>query len=414
VNTAEKNVRHTRATAWLTLILATATSLAGNVYHALHQPGSGKASVVAAVAVPIFLLLGIHLIGGLARARADGRTVSGVYRTALTAVGLLVVLVFAASFIALRDVLVIEGAPTWIAVIVPVAVDLAIGTATLALFALKPAAEPVAEPRTAPSAPREPVHNPEPPRPAAAPAAAPRTATPDTATRYREPVTAGTATPATADRGYTATPTAEYTATRYREPAYTEVSRYADTATAAREPVTAATEDYTATPVTAGYTATAAPATTAEYTATRDTATRFPEVRYSAPTATEPATTDTANATTEYTATTAEYTATPATEYRDTAAPVTTATATPATEYRDTAAPVTTATATPATPAADTGHSDRAAQLVADGKTKQSVDVVAAILAADAEGTALNSIAKQVGKHHSTVRAVLDAALTAV
>jgi hypothetical protein len=142
---AERNVRHTRTTAWLTLILATLTSLAGNVYHATLSPAAGRASVVAAAVVPILLLLGIHLIGGLARARADGRTVSGVYRTALTAVGLLVVLVFAASFIALRDVLVIEGAPTWIAVIVPVAVDLAIGTSTLALFALKPAAEPVAE-----------------------------------------------------------------------------------------------------------------------------------------------------------------------------------------------------------------------------------------------------------------------------
>ena len=157
---AERNVRHTRATAWLTLILATLTSLAGNVYHAVTQPGSGRASVVAAAVVPVLLLLGIHLIGGLARARADGRTVAAVYRASVTAVVTLVVLVFAASFIALRDVLVSEGAPTWIAVIVPVAVDLAIGTATLVLFALKPAAEavaaPVAAPRTAPRAPREP------------------------------------------------------------------------------------------------------------------------------------------------------------------------------------------------------------------------------------------------------------------
>jgi hypothetical protein len=410
---AAKNVRHTRATAWTTLILATLTSLAGNVYHATTQPGSGKASIVAAVAVPIFLLLGIHLIGGVTRARADRMTVSGVYRTAVTAVVTLVAIVFAASFIALRDVLVAEGSPTWIAVIVPVAVDLAIGVATLVLFALKPAAEPVAEAAPVPAepVPAEPV-----------PAEPPRRR--DTAARDPwEPA------PAMPRRGWeTAT-----TAAGYREPA-----------TEYREPVTAttATTATTVTTATTATTATAEPATTAtEYRepVTATTATRFSEVRYSAPTATAErdttatATPEPATTATEHTATTAdrgytatEYTATTTTTAIPDTATTTTPepaaaipytaeyTATPATEHRDTAAPVTTATEPATTDTATAGHRDRAAQLVADGKTKQSADVVAAILAADAAGTALNSIAKQVGKHHTTVRAVLDAALTAV
>lgn len=249
---AEANVRHTRATAWVTLILATLTSLAGNVYHAVTQPGSGRASVVAAAVVPVLLLLGIHLIGGLARARADGRTVAAVYRASVTAVVTLVVLVFAASFIALRDVLVVEGAPTWIAVIVPVAVDLAIGTATLVLFALKPAAEavaaPVAAPRTAPAKPdpmyrelaemyRAPVY--------AAPAPALHR---DPEPVYPEPTTA---LHRDAPQEYTATTPATYTAPALHTPepsASPQLHAVTDAASAPVVRYTDAVPEYTSTP----------------------------------------------------------------------------------------------------------------------------------------------------------------------
>jgi hypothetical protein len=63
-----------------------------------------------------------------------------------------------------------------------------------------------------------------------------------------------------------------------------------------------------------------------------------------------------------------------------------------------------------ATPSADDPIRELADTLVAEKVTRQSIDRVAAILAAHEHGDPLNRIAKQVGVHHTAVSRVIDAA----
>nr|WP_234712981.1 DUF2637 domain-containing protein [Mycolicibacterium komanii] len=63
-----------------------------------------------------------------------------------------------------------------------------------------------------------------------------------------------------------------------------------------------------------------------------------------------------------------------------------------------------------ATPGADDSIRELAETLVGEKVTRQSVDTVAAILAAHQRGAPLNRIAKQVGAHHTAVSRVIDAA----
>lgn len=63
-----------------------------------------------------------------------------------------------------------------------------------------------------------------------------------------------------------------------------------------------------------------------------------------------------------------------------------------------------------AVPSADGPNRELAAELVAEKATRQSVETVAAILAAYERGDPLNRIAKHIGVHHSAVSRVIDAA----
>ncbi len=63
-----------------------------------------------------------------------------------------------------------------------------------------------------------------------------------------------------------------------------------------------------------------------------------------------------------------------------------------------------------AVPSADDPNRELAAELVAEKATRQSVETVAAILAAHEQGDPLNRIAKQVGVHHTAVSRIVGAA----
>lgn len=108
---------------------------------ALNLGALGRADKPPAVGVaavpPTALLLSVHGLAVLAKATASG----GVYRAAVTATGALAVCAFVLSFVALRDLAMIAGIRPWLAPVLPLVIDLAIGVATLALAAIgeKPA-----------------------------------------------------------------------------------------------------------------------------------------------------------------------------------------------------------------------------------------------------------------------------------
>lgn len=79
----------------------------------------------------------MHGLALLAKANASGV----VYWASVCATGILAILAFALSFVALRDLAVIAGVRSGLAPILPLVIDLAIGVATLALVAIgdKPA-----------------------------------------------------------------------------------------------------------------------------------------------------------------------------------------------------------------------------------------------------------------------------------
>lgn len=200
---ADGLVTTTRRTAWVLLAAATATSLAGNVWHA-HRYGSGSTAAMAAAAVvPLLLLLAMHLVGGLAAARRAGRVHPTVHRAAVVGVGGLAVMTLAASFLSLRDLLLREHFDPAAAVLIPAAVDVAVVVSTTALFSIAPrlrgaaprrAAAPAAPPAASASSPAAAARSaPSPAAPAAsAPtsAAAPRTP-PDVVAAVEAAIAAG-------------------------------------------------------------------------------------------------------------------------------------------------------------------------------------------------------------------------------
>lgn len=184
---------------WTWLAGATAVSLAGNVAHAVLTASPSTRWLAASVAAvpPTVLLASVHGIAVLAKTSASGR----VYRAAVVATTGLALGAFLLSFVALRDLAVIAHIPAPLAFVLPLVIDLAIGTATLALVAVgdKPtrrvaqrAAQPQLSNHRAPTpAPR--------PTPSNAPTTAPpasRTASPDAASAPRSAPSSAAQTPA--------------------------------------------------------------------------------------------------------------------------------------------------------------------------------------------------------------------------
>lgn len=126
---------------WYWLIAATATSIAGNVAHALltsaHAPaGSTINPIVAsalAVVPPIVQVGATHAVHVLVNARITG----AAYKTALTITIALVVFAFTLSFQALRELAVVyAGMNSLISCLVPLVIDLSITGSTVSILAL--------------------------------------------------------------------------------------------------------------------------------------------------------------------------------------------------------------------------------------------------------------------------------------
>lgn len=147
---------------WSWLAVGTATSILGNVTHALLNPIVTHPGVAAAVAVvpPVALLGATHGVHALVKSRVVG----AAYRAALAITVAVAAAAFVLSFTALRDLSVQwAGVPTSIAWLVPVVVDLSITGSTIALLALSgaqrtEAIEEAHEPAPTPSVHVE-VHN---------------------------------------------------------------------------------------------------------------------------------------------------------------------------------------------------------------------------------------------------------------
>lgn len=120
---------------WSWLAIGTATSVLGNVTHALLNPAVTHPGVAAAVAVvpPVALLGATHGVHALVKSRIMG----AAYRAALTITVAVALAAFVLSFTALRDLSIMwAGVPPTIAWLVPVVVDLSITGSTIALLAL--------------------------------------------------------------------------------------------------------------------------------------------------------------------------------------------------------------------------------------------------------------------------------------
>jgi hypothetical protein len=87
-------------------------------------------------------------------------------------------------------------------------------------------------------------------------------------------------------------------------------------------------------------------------------------------------------------------------------------TATPATAAMTDCENATASATESAVPSADDPNRELAAELIAEKATRQSVETVAAILAAHEQGDPLNRIAKQVDVHHTAVSRIVGAAAT--
>lgn len=129
--------RRTTATRffWVVLGTATASSIAGNVTHAITTAERGSVVVAAAAAVvpPVVLLAATHGLALMVRTGIGG----GLYRAALALTAALGGCALVLSFHALYELAVDEaGIPAAIAWLWPLAVDLSITQATLALLAL--------------------------------------------------------------------------------------------------------------------------------------------------------------------------------------------------------------------------------------------------------------------------------------
>jgi hypothetical protein len=138
---ATPDLRNAQRFFWCWLITATATSIAGNVAHALlaaahAPPGSSINPIVAAAlaVVPTVVQVGAtHGVHVLVNARITG----AAYKTALAITVALVVFAFILSFQALRELAVVyAGMHSLIAGLVPVIIDLSITGSTVSLLAL--------------------------------------------------------------------------------------------------------------------------------------------------------------------------------------------------------------------------------------------------------------------------------------
>jgi hypothetical protein len=128
-----KNRRTGRRFFWTLLILATTTSLYGNVAHAISGAGGVSLnSIVCASIAPVFLMALVHGATHLARNTASG----WAYWVVIASVGGVAAFAFAQSFGALtafaRDSHVLAPSLT------PLIVDATIGVSTFALVVLEP------------------------------------------------------------------------------------------------------------------------------------------------------------------------------------------------------------------------------------------------------------------------------------
>jgi hypothetical protein len=139
--TATKDQRKAQRFFWCWLIAATATSIAGNVAHALlmaaHAPAGSSINPIVAAAlavVPTIVQVGAtHGVHVLVSARITG----AAYKTALAITVALVVFAFILSFQALHELAVVyAGMHFAIACLVPLVIDLSITGSTVSLLAL--------------------------------------------------------------------------------------------------------------------------------------------------------------------------------------------------------------------------------------------------------------------------------------
>jgi hypothetical protein len=152
VDIAAKNRSAARRFFWMLLILATATSLYGNIAHAIGgTEGVNPNSVIGASIAPVFLMALVHGVAHLARNTASG----WAYGLVVALVGSVAAFAFAQSYGALtafaRDSDVLAPGLT------PLIVDATIGVSTFALVVLgeKPTSR-VRNPRPATPAPATP------------------------------------------------------------------------------------------------------------------------------------------------------------------------------------------------------------------------------------------------------------------
>jgi hypothetical protein len=129
---AERNRKGARRFFWSLLILATATSLCGNIAHAVDGAASAHVveSIVAASIAPVFLMALVHGVAHLARNTASGRA----YALVLALVGGVAAFAFAQSYGALAA---FAGQAHVLAPsLTPLIVDATIAVSTFALVVL--------------------------------------------------------------------------------------------------------------------------------------------------------------------------------------------------------------------------------------------------------------------------------------
>ena len=128
---------HRRATRffWTVLIAASGASVAGNATHATLHATTAPAAVAAMVATapPLVLLASTEGVSLLLRTRHHG---SATHWCALAMTVLLAMCAFVLSFDALRDLAVRSGIRAHLAWLWPIAVDVTIAQATVALLSL--------------------------------------------------------------------------------------------------------------------------------------------------------------------------------------------------------------------------------------------------------------------------------------
>lgn len=147
--------RHRSATRffWGWLGASTATSIAGNVAHAvLNTTGSPIIAALASVVPPAVLLAATHGLAVMVRTQIAGK----LFRYALALLVALAVCAFVLSFNALFGLAIHQGGmPREIAWLWPLAIDLSVALSTLALLTLTTGKRARREAAAGSSAPRK-------------------------------------------------------------------------------------------------------------------------------------------------------------------------------------------------------------------------------------------------------------------